>query len=137
MEEGTRQVKEGVSATNQAGEALQQIICKAEEVGDMIAMIATASTEQSSATEEVKNNMEQISRLVEASTIGSQQSAKACQDLSTLTNSLRNLVEHFRLSGDEASGARLHSSQDNFGSPRLEAKRVDEANSIHGSNRVH
>ena len=111
MEEGTRQVKEGVSATNQAGDALQHIIGKSEEVGDMITMIATAATEQSSTTEEVKNSMEQISKLVEASTIGAQQSAKACQDLSALTNNLQNLVERFRLSHDPASGVqRKHPS---------------------------
>ena len=105
MEEGTRQVKQGVAATNQAGEALQGIIRKSEEVGDMITMIATAATEQSSTTEEVKNSMEQISRLVEASTIGTQQSAKACQDLSGLTSNLRNLVERFHLGREQASGA--------------------------------
>ena len=90
MEKGTRH-EEGVAATNQAGEALQGIIRKSEEVGEIITMIATAATEQSSTTEEVKNSMEQISLLVEASTIGTQQSAKACQDLSGLTSNLRNL----------------------------------------------
>jgi methyl-accepting chemotaxis protein len=100
MEAGTRQVKEGVSATNQAGDALKQIIRKSEEVGDMITTIATASTEQSSATEEVKHSMEQISKLLEASTIGTQQSAKACQDLSALTHGLHRLVERFNLGRD-------------------------------------
>jgi methyl-accepting chemotaxis protein len=103
MEEGTSQVKEGVSATNQAGAALKNLIHKSQEVGDMITMIATASTEQSSTTEEVKESMQQISRLVESSTIGIQQSAKACQDLSELTGNLQNLVEQFRLSQDRAA----------------------------------
>ena len=100
MDEGTRQVKEGVNATNQAGDALRQIIKKSEEVGDMITMIATAATEQSSTTEEVKNSMEQISEIVEASTIGTQQSAIACQDLSRLAHTLRKLVERFCLASN-------------------------------------
>ena len=104
MEQGTLQVKEGMSATTQAGDALRQIIGKSEEVGDMIGMIATAATEQSSAAEEVKNNMEQISRLVEASTIGTQQSADACQGLSELALNLTNLVESFRIVQDQARG---------------------------------
>ena len=131
MEEGTRQVKQGVSATNQAGDALQQIIRKSEEVGDMITMIATASTEQSSATEEVKNSMEQISKLVEASTIGTQQSAKACQDLSELTGSLQNLVERFRLGQEQASGAHRARSRASHGSARPEAQSAAEAGSMH------
>jgi hypothetical protein len=44
-------------------------------------------------------------RLVEASTIGTQQAAKACQDLSDLTGNMRNLVERFHLSRDQASRA--------------------------------
>jgi hypothetical protein len=48
--------------------------------------------------------MEQISKLVEASTIGTQQSAIACQDLSQLTHTLRKLVERFRLARDRDSG---------------------------------
>jgi methyl-accepting chemotaxis protein len=133
MEEGTRQVKQGVTATNQAGEALQGIIRKSEEVGDMITMIATAATEQSSTTEEVKDSMEQISRLVEASTIGTQQSAKACQDLSGLTNNLRNLVERFHLSRDQSSGAHRTTPRASLGSSHLDAERVEESDSIHGS----
>jgi methyl-accepting chemotaxis protein len=133
MEEGTRQVKQGVNATYQAGDALHQIIQKSAEVGDMITMIATAATQQSSATEEVKNSMEQISRLVEASTIGTQQSAKACEDLSDLTGSLRNLVERFHLSREQASQARRArpGAGQSPGSALTDA-RGDEAVSIHG-----
>ena len=133
MEEGTRQVKQGVAATNQAGEALHGIIRKSEEVGDMITMIATAATEQSSTTEDVKNSMEQISRLVEASTIGTQQSAKACQDLSGLTNNLRNLVERFQLSREHASGTHRTTSRGGAGRSRLGERHDEETDLIHGS----
>jgi methyl-accepting chemotaxis protein len=132
MEEGTRQVKQGVAATNQAGEALHGIIRKSEEVGDMITMIATAATEQSSTTEEVKNSMEQISRLVEASTIGTQQSAKACQDLSGLTNNLRNLVERFHLGREQASRTHPSTPRAGFGSSQSGAQHDEEAELIHG-----
>ena len=111
MDAGTRQVREGVTATQKAGDALQQIIGKSQEVGDMITTIATAATEQSSTTEEVKNRMEEISRLVESSTIGTQQAAKACEDLSSLTHGLHNLVERFETGGT----ARHQSSHANAG----------------------
>jgi hypothetical protein len=132
MEEGTRQVKQGVAATNQAGEALHGIIRKSEEVGDMTTMIATAATQQSSTPEEVKNSMEQISRLVEASTIGTQQSAKACQDLSGLTNSLRNPVERFHLGREQPSGTHRTSSRAGLGSSRPGEQQDEEADLIHG-----
>lgn len=105
MEEGNRHVKEGVRATGEAGDSLQLIITKSQEVGDMITMIATAATEQSSTTEEVKNSMQQISTIVEATTIGTQQAAKACQDLSGLTHDLQNLVGRFRLGSGSTHAA--------------------------------
>src|SRR5437588_28842 len=56
MEEGTRQVEEGVTTTSRAGDSLKQIIHMSKQVGEMITHIATAATEQSSATEEINTN---------------------------------------------------------------------------------
>jgi methyl-accepting chemotaxis protein len=97
MEEGTKQVEEGVKTTTQAGDALKEIISMSENVGEMITHIATAATEQSSATEEINNNMEQISKLVKESADGAQQSAKACQDLSGLAMDLQKMVGNFKV----------------------------------------
>jgi len=97
MESGTKQVEEGVTSTAQAGDSLKEIIQMAEQVGEMITHIATAATEQSSASEQVNQNMDQIARLVKESTDGSQQSAKACQDLSGLALELQKMVGNFRL----------------------------------------
>jgi len=97
MEEGTKQVEDGVKSTVQAGDSLKEIIHMSEQVGEMITHIATAATEQSSASEEVNNNMEQIARLVKEAAEGAQQSAKACQDLSGLALDLQKLVGTFKL----------------------------------------
>jgi methyl-accepting chemotaxis protein len=100
MEEGTQQVAEGVATTQKAGEALKQIIHVSQEVGDMVTHIATAATQQSSATEDINNSMNQIARLLIESADGAQQSEKACQELSALAFDLRKLVGNFRLPGD-------------------------------------
>jgi methyl-accepting chemotaxis protein len=97
MEEGTKQVAEGVTTTQKAGEALKQIIQVSQEVGDMVTHIATAATQQSSATEDINNSMNQIARLLIESAEGAQQSEKACQELSGLALDLRKLVGNFRL----------------------------------------
>lgn len=98
MEQGTQQVEDGVKTTAQAGDSLKEIIQMSEQVGEMIVHIATASTEQSSATEQVNHSMEEIARLVKESAIGSQQAAKACQDLSSLALDLQKMVGQFKLS---------------------------------------
>jgi methyl-accepting chemotaxis protein len=105
MEQGTKQVEEGVQTTSHAGDSLKEIIQVAEEVGEMITHIATAATEQSSASEQVNNNMEQIAKLVQESAVGAQQSAKACQDLSGLAFDLQKLVGTFKLDNSNNSFA--------------------------------
>jgi methyl-accepting chemotaxis protein len=97
MEAGTQQVEDGVKSTTQAGDSLKEIIRMADQVGEMVMYIATASTEQSSATEQVNQSMDQIARLVRESAVGSQQAAKACQDLSGLALDLQKMVHRFRL----------------------------------------
>jgi methyl-accepting chemotaxis protein len=106
MEDGTRQVEEGLTTTSQAGDSLKQIIQMSEQVGEMITQIAAAATQQSSATEEINGSMEQIAHLVKESAEGAQQSAKACQDLSGLAMDLQKMVGNFKLEGD--GGATRH-----------------------------
>lgn len=105
MESGTKRVENGVESATRAGESLQEIITASERVGDMITHIATAATEQSSATEQVNSNMEQIAKLVQESAVGAQQAAKACADLSNLALDLQALVGRFKL-GEERSERR-------------------------------
>jgi methyl-accepting chemotaxis protein len=97
MEEGTRQVEEGLTTTSQAGDSLKQIIHMSEQVGEMVTHIAAAAAQQSSATEEINGSMEQIAQLVKESAEGAQQSAKACQDLSGLAMDLQKMVGNFKL----------------------------------------
>ena len=90
MDLGREQVEEGVASTTRAGESLQQIIQMSEEVGSMITHIAKAASEQSGATADVNQSMDQIARLVKESAVAAQQSAKACQDLSDLALALQS-----------------------------------------------
>jgi hypothetical protein len=66
----------------------------------MISQIAAAAPEQSSATEQINRNMEQIAGLVKESAGGSREAAKACEDLSNLALDLQKLVARFRVDDD-------------------------------------
>ncbi len=105
MELGTGQVQQGVKSTAEAGEALNKIIQRSEEVGEMIMHIATAATEQASASAEINRNMVQIAGLVKQSCDGAQQSARSCQDLSSLAMDLQKTVGGFKLGSDQAQSA--------------------------------
>lgn len=111
MKEGSAQVEVGVQYTNRAGESLKQIIQMSEHVGQMIVQISTAATEQSKASDEINQNMEQIATLVNESADGAQHSAKACQNLSGLALDLQKMVGNFRLVGNSGSGDSRFSSE--------------------------
>jgi methyl-accepting chemotaxis protein len=97
MEAGTKQVEQGVQSTSRAGDSLKQIIHMSEQVGEMITHIATAATQQSSATEEVNNNINQIATITREAAAGAQESAKACGDLTALAQNLQSTVSKFKL----------------------------------------
>jgi methyl-accepting chemotaxis protein len=104
MELGNKEVQVGVEKTSASGEALREIIKLAENVGDMIATIATAATEQSATTGQINANVSQISGSIQASSSAAEQTAKACTDLSSLAFDLQNLVNQFQLeSGSEGT----------------------------------
>jgi methyl-accepting chemotaxis protein len=114
MELGNREVQVGVEKTAASGAALEEIIKMAQQVGDMISQIATAATQQSSATEQVNANISQISSLTQESSSAADQTAKACTDLSGLALDLQNLVGQFKL----ASNARSASQEQQYTSSR-------------------
>lgn len=107
MKAGTKHVELGVQSTQEAGKSLQEIIGASDKVGEMVTHIATAATEQASATDEVNRNVEQISTITADTAKGAEQSAVACQELSDLALNLNNLVGRFTL-GRKEQFARNH-----------------------------
>jgi methyl-accepting chemotaxis protein len=97
MHSGTQRVDAGVEAATRAGEALKQIIESSENVQNMVTLIATAATEEAAATEQVTGAMGQIAIMLEQSSIGAKESAKACADLSNLALELQQVVNKFQL----------------------------------------
>lgn len=111
IELGSRDVGVGVEKTSASGTALKEIIQMSEEVGDMIAQIATAATEQSSAAEQINTNVSQISSLTQGSSLAAEQTAKACAELSAMAIDLQNLVNQFKLGGDSRRLATAHAER--------------------------
>ncbi|MCL5268228.1 MAG: methyl-accepting chemotaxis protein [Bacteroidetes bacterium] len=102
MRLGSEVVTEGIKLADKAGESLKAIVENTECSVDMITQIAAASEEQSSTSEEISKNVESISTVSIQSAAGISQIAKAADDLSGLTESLRNLVHRFKLDREPA-----------------------------------
>lgn len=107
INEEITQVNDTTDAASRAGSALNDIIESSDKVKEMITQIATAATQQSAATDEVNHNMAEIAHLIDMSTDGTQDSAKASAELSRLAVELQNLVGQFRLE----SGGSAHPTE--------------------------
>jgi methyl-accepting chemotaxis protein len=103
MEEGTKQVDEGIKLADKAGSSLHVIVGISQKVTDMVAQIAAASEEQSSASEQISKNVEAISSVTGETAQGVQQIARAAEDLNRLTENLQQIVSRFKLSGEATS----------------------------------
>ncbi len=103
IEKGNLEVEAGVAKTGESGRALGEIIRASESVGNMVAQIATAAAEQESATEMISSSVSQISKLSQMSSISSDDTAQACNDLSQMVSELHLIVNAFTLPNSEKS----------------------------------
>jgi methyl-accepting chemotaxis protein len=105
MEEGTKQVDEGIKLADRAGNSLHVIVDISQKVTDMVAQIAAASEEQSSASEQISKNVEAISAVTGETAQGVQQIARAAEDLNRLTENMQQIIGRFRLSAEQSGSA--------------------------------
>lgn len=97
MEEGVREVKKGTLEAAKSGEALQDILNRISSVTIQVSQIATASEEQTATTNDISNNIQQMSSVVNDTAKGAQESSIAAGQLTTLADSLQHLIGKFRL----------------------------------------
>jgi methyl-accepting chemotaxis protein len=97
MRSSMSHVQSGVDSARSAGEALTSIIHGSESVQKMVTQIAAAATEQSYSTQSVSTNVSEIASIIARTAASSQQSVKACQQLSSLANELTGLVGAFKV----------------------------------------
>lgn len=96
-------VESGVGLARSAGDALTSIIQGAEALQKMVSQIATDSTRQSSATQSVNSNLNEISSIIERTTRSSARSVDACDWLSSLAADLNDLVGSFNVREEQLS----------------------------------
>lgn len=97
MNESKIQAKKSVEQAKEAGVSLDHISSAVSTINDMNIQIATATEEQSAVTEEVNNNIVNISLVAESSTEGAMQIAEATEELNQLAFNLQTLVSRFKV----------------------------------------
>jgi len=94
---GTEYVERGVASSNEAGTFLSEITNRLNEVSNMITSIAAAANEESSAAEDIAQNVGSITEIVNNSSKIIETLNQSTSQLSDETNSLRSLVGQFIL----------------------------------------
>jgi methyl-accepting chemotaxis protein len=95
MNTAKTRVDNTTSMAKKAGEVLVDVMQKANRISDMVRNIATAAEEQSSTSEEINNNINQINVLTQESSHGVQQANMAIKEVAEMAQQLRTLVEQF------------------------------------------
>ena len=98
MEQSRSEVDSGMKETQRALAGLDTIIQSAQDVEQMIHMIATAATEQTAASEEISQSASQISELSGINARAAEVSAGASQKLDHLAQELNKVIGQFRIS---------------------------------------
>ena len=101
MRSSMRHVETGVSLAQSAGDALSSIIQGSEAVQRMVTQIASASSQQSYATQSVNASVNEISSIIELTTGSSARAVEACDRLSHLAAGLNELVGSFKTLSNE------------------------------------
>jgi methyl-accepting chemotaxis protein len=97
MHQGETVVNEGVRKFKEVSDALEAIMQRIETAQTGIAMITTATTQQSTATEGLTQNIHEISTEVQQTVEVVDQTATACAELARLASGMQGLVDTFQL----------------------------------------
>lgn len=97
MEESTRGVVEGAKLSDAAGQALTEIGDVSQSLAELIQNISTATRKQAEAATGVAGRMQDILQVTEQTTSGTQKTALAVGELSTLAMELKGSVAGFKV----------------------------------------
>ncbi|MCH1925556.1 methyl-accepting chemotaxis protein [Shewanella sp. C32] len=97
MDKSQKNCQQSVSANRLISESLGAVTSSVTRINDMSTQIATATTEQSSVTEEINRNIYVIQEIVTALMAASQSAATVSQSVSSSGDKLGHLVRQFKI----------------------------------------
>ncbi len=105
MQESHAAVETGMNETTRARKSLEAIIESSNQVEHQIHLIATAATQQTSASGEISRSAGQISQLAMESATGAEEAVEALKNLASLASDLDGMIRQFQFEdGRQAAG---------------------------------
>ena len=97
MEQSTRGVVEGAKLSDAAGQALSEIGQVSRDLADLIQDISSSTQSQADSASQVAHLMQDILRVTEQTTAGTQRTAEAVDELTALASELKGSVAGFKV----------------------------------------
>ncbi len=96
MSKAAAEVEQSTEYAGKAGEALQSIVSIVEDTAEQVRSIATASEEQSAASEQINRGIDEVNLIANDNAQAMQESAAAVEELMKLGEQLSSLIEELR-----------------------------------------
>jgi methyl-accepting chemotaxis protein len=107
MDDSRQAVETGMSETSRVRKSLEAIIDSSKQVERQIELIASAATEQASASGEISESAGQISQLSMENSQGAEEAVTALKELASLAGELDGMIRQFHLEdGSQQTGHR-------------------------------
>ena len=97
METGRVQAQESVERASQAGVSLETITTAVNSINDMNTQIAYAAKEQSSVSEDIKNNIALLNTLAEKNASAVVETTNSTEGLADMAASLQTMISRFKI----------------------------------------
>ena len=96
MDLAWKNVERATQLAEESGEALKKIVTSVEHTADQVQVIAVASEQQSTASDEITNSITSVHEISDQTTKAMGQSAKAIADLAHQTEQLSSLIREMK-----------------------------------------
>jgi methyl-accepting chemotaxis protein len=97
IEDSSNKVRGGLEISQVTSKALEEILEGTKKVVSLVTEISAASNEQAKGISQIVQGLHQIDKVTQKNTASSEESAAAAEELSALSNNLKELVGKFRL----------------------------------------
>ncbi len=104
------QVKEGVDLVSKAGTALHEIVELIKSVADLVADIATASSEQSTGIEQINRALTQMDEMTQQNSALVEENAATAKTLEHQAHAMNEHVAYFRFDKGQGTSAAAKAS---------------------------
>lgn len=101
-------VESGVMLAQETNESFEKVVGLIDDVTERVENIADASNDQATSAAHIVTSIDEITKVIQTNSATAEESAAASEELSSLSNVFKEIVNQFKL--DRSIAARSHSS---------------------------